>query len=104
MFSVHKCTDKLILLQIFQGEHENIMSEHHRATNALRTTTADNKILISQHQGALQREREQWNVRMAEQERMLEKARSEMAQEVAREKEKQQLLENDKYVDVELSV
>lgn len=81
-----------------KGEHENIMSEHHRATNALRTTTADNKILISQHQGALQREREQWNVRIAEQERMLEKARSEMAQEVAREKEKQQLLENEKFV------
>ena len=35
---------------------------------------------------------------MSEQERMLEKAQNEMAQEVAREKEKQQYLENEKYI------
>ena len=34
---------------------------------------------------------------MAEQERMLEKARNEMAQEVATQKERQQFLENEKY-------
>ena len=73
------------------------MVEHHRTSSVLKTTAADNKILISQHQGALQREREQWNVRMAEQERMLEKARNEMAQEVATQKERQQFLENEKY-------
>ena len=81
---------------MFQGAHEKVLFEHHRASDALKTTTADNKVLITQHQNALQREREQWNSRLAEQERMLEKARNEMAQEVAREKDKQQYLENEK--------
>lgn len=80
-----------------QGAYERILLEHQRTSEALKTTTADNKILISQHQSALQREREQWNMRMADHEGMLEKARNEMAQEVAREKEKQQYLENEKY-------
>lgn len=53
-------------------------------------------MLISQHQNALQREREQWKNHMAEQERELEKYRNEMAQEVAREKDRQQYLENEK--------
>ena len=81
---------------MFQGAHDKVIFEHHRASDALKTTTADNKVLITQHQNALQREREQWNSRMAEQERMLEKARNEMAQEVTREKDKQQYLENEK--------
>ena len=81
---------------MFQGAHEKVLFEHRRASDALKTTTADNKVLISQHQNALQREREQWNCCLAEQERILEKARNEMAQEVAREKEKQQYLENEK--------
>ena len=83
-------------MYIFQGAHEKVLLEHHRASDALKMTTADNRVLISQHQNALQREREQWNQRMAEHERMLEKSRNEMAQEVAREKEKQQYLENEK--------
>lgn len=81
---------------MFQGAHEKVLFEHHRASDALKTTTADNKVLITQHQNALQREREQWNSHLAEQDRMLEKARNEMAQEVAREKDKQQYLENEK--------
>ena len=80
----------------FQGAHEKVLLEHHRVNDALKTTSADNKVLVSQHQNALQREREQWTNRMTEQERMLEKFRNEMAQEVAREKEKQQYLENER--------
>ena len=83
-------------IHVFQGVHEKVLLVHHKASDALKATTADNRVLISQHQNALQREREQWNNRMAEQERMLEIARSEMAQEVAREKEKQEYLEHEK--------
>ena len=71
--------------------------EHHKTSDTLKTTTADNRVLISQHQSALQRERDQWNNRMAEQERELERYRHEMAQEVAREQDKQQYMENEKY-------
>jgi len=81
-----------------KGAHEKVLLEHHRVNDALKTTSADNKVLVSQHQNALQREREQWTNRMTEQERMLEKFRNEMAQEVAREKEKQQYLENERSV------
>ncbi|CAH3038566.1 unnamed protein product [Porites lobata] len=81
-----------------KGVHEKVLLDHHKASDALKATTADNRVLISQHQNALQRERDQWNNRMAEQERMLEIARSEMAQEVAREKEKQEYLEHEKSV------
>lgn len=81
----------------FQIAHDKILAEHWKTSDTLKTTSADNRILISQHQSALQREREQWNNRMAKQERELEKYRNEMAQEVAREKDKQQYLENEKY-------
>ena len=81
----------------FQIAHDKVLTEHYKTSDTLKTTTADNRVLISQHQNALQREREQWNNRMAEQERELEKFRNEMAQEVAREKDKQQYLENEKY-------
>ena len=80
----------------FQGAHEKILMEHHKTSDMLKTTTADNKVLVSQHQGALQRERDQWNNRMAEQERELERYRHEIAQEVAREKEKQHHMENER--------
>lgn len=79
-----------------QGAHEKILMEHHRTSDTLKTMTADNKVLVSQHQGALQRERDQWNNRMAEQERELERYRHEIAQEVAREKEKQHHMENER--------
>ena len=81
----------------FQIAHDKVLAEHYKTSDSLKTTTADNRVLISQHQNALQRERDQWNNRMAEQERELEKYRNEMAQEVAREKDKQQYLENEKY-------
>ena len=84
------------VIHVFQGVHEKVLLDHHKASDALKATTADNRVLISQHQNALQRERDQWNNRMAEQERMLEISRSEMAQEVAREKEKQEYLEHEK--------
>ena len=84
------------VIHVCQGVHEKVLLDHHKASDALKATTADNRVLISQHQNALQRERDQWNNRMAEQERMLEIARSEMAQEVAREKEKQEYLEHEK--------
>ena len=84
------------VIHVFQGVHEKVLLDHHKASDALKATTADNRVLISQHQNALQRERDQWNNRMAEQERMLEIARSEMAQEVAREREKQEHLEHEK--------
>lgn len=77
--------------------HDKVLAEHYKTSDTLKTTTADNRVLISQHKNALQREREQWNNRMAEQERELEKYRNEMALEVAREKDKQQYLENEKY-------
>lgn len=80
-----------------KGAHEKILMEHHRTSDTLKTMTADNKVLVSQHQGALQRERDQWNNRMAEQERELERYRHEIAQEVAREKEKQHHMENERY-------
>ena len=83
-------------IHVFQGVHEKVLLDHHKASDALKATTADNRVLISQHQNALQRERDQWNNRMVEQERMLEISRSEMAQEVAREKEKQEYLEHEK--------
>ena len=84
------------VIHVCQGVHEKVLLDHHKASDALKATTADNRVLISQHQNALQRERDQWNNRMAEQERMLEISRSEMAQEVAREKEKQEYLEHEK--------
>jgi len=81
----------------FRLAHDKVLAEHYKTSDTLKTTTADNRVLISQHKNALQREREQWNNHMAEQERELEKYRNEMALEVAREKDKQQYLENEKY-------
>lgn len=73
-----------------------MLVEHQKTSESLKATTADNKVLISQHQYAAQRNQKQLEVKLAEEDKILESTRQAMSKEVEREKQKTKTLEEEK--------
>ena len=80
-----------------QDDHTKLLAEHKNTCDLLKAANADNKVLVSQHRNAIERERLALTDKLAEQDRILEDAKQNILQELEKEKEEKRVVDHERY-------